>query len=461
MICAASVLILAAAAPAWADGVCETHTIDSALLGEQRTVSVYLPEGYVPVGEGFPVIYWHDHGDSCWPDTLLPTVEAMIGGGLIDPAVVVFFETYDAPFPDDPDVGSDTSWSFMLNSPLMGPFRDYVVDELIPWVDWNYNTVPDRSHRFMTGHSGNAYGPWRLALERPDLFSKISGMQGLYQWTIMQRRCHAVYLEALAAGESPPYQYAVGNGFWTFMFHAMSAVLLQNDNGPPWYDFPLDGDGEPIDALWQQIFDQDIAAIVDSTPVSARSLDLYFGVGLNDSQVPGHAENLAAALDANEIPYVFHTYPGGHGGDDFVLNRIPVHLTHFMPIKATAEVSPRIADPRVFPQRLRVTVELPGDLDVAEIDCSTVVLTGIDDTRLNDPIGCSAGCEISDVNGNGRDDLSVWLPCGRVARAAVATGAKAGDSIELTIRGELEDDRFFAASDSVTLAANPYSVAVD
>jgi esterase/lipase superfamily enzyme len=349
----------------------------------------------------------------------------------------------------------------MLNSPVMGPFRDYVVDELIPWVDWNYNTVADRSHRFMTGHSGSAYGPWRLALERPDLFSKISGMQGLYEWTIMQRRCYAVYLEAVAARESPPYQYAVGNGFWTFMFHAMSAVLLQNDTGPPWYDFPLDGDGEPIDALWQRIFDQDIGAIVAAVPDNARRLDLYFGAGLDDNQVPGHSENLATALDANEIPYVFHTYPGGHGGDDFVLNRIPVHLTHFMPIKATAEVSPQMADPRLHPQLLRVAFELPGDLAVADIDCSSFSLFEINGDRLERPIGCTGSCEISDVNGNGRNDLSLWLPCDRMARAAVALGARAGDQIELRFRGELNNDRFFQATDAVTLGAAPAIAVVE
>lgn len=461
MICAASVLILAAAAPARADGVCETHTIDSALLGEQRTVSVYLPEGYSPGGAGFPVIYWHSHGDSCWPDILRPTVEAMFGDGLIDPAVVVFFETHDTPFPDDPDVGSDTSWSFILNSPVMGPFRDFVVDELIPWVDWNFNTVPERSHRFITGHSGNAYGPWRLALERPDLFSKVSGMQGLYEWTILWNRCHRVYLEAIAAGETPPYQYALSNGPWTFTFHAGSAVLLQNDTGPPWYDFPLDGDGQPIDALWQRIFDQDIAAIVDRLPDSARSLDLYFGVGLQEDQVPGHAENLAAMLDTHEIPHVFHTYPGRHGGDDFVLNRIPVHLTNFMPIKATAEVSPRIADPRLHPCLLRAAIELPGDLDVSEIDCSSLTVTDINGERLDRPVGCTGSCEISDVNGNGRNDVSVWLPCDRLARAAVALGATAGDEIELGLRGELDNDRFFRATDTVVLGAAPATAVVE
>ncbi len=84
----------------------------------------------------------------------------------------------------------------------------------------------------------------------------------------------------------------------------------------------------------------------------------------------------------------------------------------------------------------------------------------IDGNRFDCPIGCAAACEISDVNGNGRDDLSVWLSSDRMARAAVATGAAAGDEIRLNIRGELDDGRFFQATDTVTLANEPVANAV-
>lgn len=448
--------VLAVNALVWAGGMCETHSIDSIILEEERTVSVYLPEGYDTAGgEGLPVVYWHSHGDSCWPETLEPKVEAMIGEGLIDPFIVVFFENQCVPFPDDPVMGLRTFWSLFLDTPATGDHRGYVIDELIPWVDQTFNTIPERSHRFITGHSLNAYGPWRMALERPDLFSKISGMQGFYEWSFVWDRYQSVVAEAQAAGESPPYQYAVQNGYFSFMLHAFSAILLPSDNGPPWYDFPLDDEGQPIEGLWQRMFDQDIAAIIDRVPDSARMLDLYFGVEQQDDTAPGQAENLADMLGEHAIPFVVHSYQGGHGGTDFVLNRIPVHLTHFMPIKATAEVSPRIADPRLYPGLLRLVVELPGDLDVVDIDCSTLTLIDIDGGRLPSPIGCVDDCEISDINGNGRSDLSAWLPSDRMMRSATATGAKAGDTVELTIRGELADGRFFQATDTATLANVP------
>jgi hypothetical protein len=48
-----------------------------------------------------------------------------------------------------------------------------------------------------------------------------------------------------------------------------------------------------------------------------------------------------------------------------------------------------------------------------------------------------------------------------MARAAVGLGANAGDQIELTIRGELDDGRFFAATDTVILGEVQYTAAVD
>jgi hypothetical protein len=104
-------------------------------------------------------------------------------------------------------------------------------------------------------------------------------------------------------------------------------------------------------------------------------------------------------------------------------------------------------------------VELPGDLDVADIDCDTLQVVDIDGERLDHAIGCTRACEVSDLNGNGEDDLSVWLPCGAVDRAARAGGASTGDEVVLTIRGELSDGRFFAATDTVTLVGNPATTA--
>ncbi len=51
-----------------------------------------------------------------------------------------------------PDISTDEFSTFNMNSTAANQYRDWVVDDLIPWVDSNFNTIADRSHRASTGH---------------------------------------------------------------------------------------------------------------------------------------------------------------------------------------------------------------------------------------------------------------------------------------------------------------------
>jgi len=455
------IVALAAALSVQAGGDYQVYTITSDALGEERSVAVYLPEGYAPIGgQGFPVIYYFAGDGSTFNTTAaVDQLDAHISEGVIDPVIVVEPDSHWMPYPD---VSTDRFPTFNMNSPAANQYRDWLVEDLIPWVDSTFNTIADRSHRYAVGHCLGAYGVWRMAMEQHDLFSSLSSMQGSFEWAWLASLVSGVRAEARAS-ETPPYQYFPENGFATRGVHAVSRILLPNSEVPRGYDFPLDPDGNLDNEVWQKLLLQDIGTIVQNEWHPDFSVDLFMSVGEDDQQVGGDAEGLAVVLDDLGIPYVFRTYPGGHDydGATAVSEHFLVQATFHDPINAVVDVSPRVADPRVYPQLLRVAVELPGDLDVTDIDCTTLTLIDIDGTRLDCPIGCTQTCEISDLNGNGRDDLSVWLPCGRVARAAVDAGAKAGDSIELTIRGELDDGRFFAAADTVTLGSAPNPVAVD
>ncbi len=444
---------------AGAGGEFQIYTITSDALGEDREVAVYLPEGHTPIGgEGFPVIYYFaGDGSSFNTAAAIDQLDTHISEGLIDPVIVVEPDSHWNPFPD---ISTDEFSTFNMNSTAANQYRDWVVDDLIPWVDSNFNTIADRSHRASTGHCLGAYGAWRLAIEQPDLFSSLSSMQGSFEWEWTASFFSDVRTQARAF-ETPPYDYSPENGFATRGVHAMARILLPNPGVPRGYDFPLDPDGNLDSDVWQRLVTQDIGTFVQSVWQGEPPMDLYMSVGESDGQVGGNAESMAAVFGDLGIPYVFRTYPGGHdyNGETAVSKRFLVHTTFHIPIKAVVEISPRVADPRLYPQRLRVSVELPGDLDVADIDCETLSLVDIDGNRLDCPIGCAAACEISDVNGNGRTDLSMWLPCDTVSKAAVTTGAAAGDQIQLTIRGELDDGRFFAAADIITLGSEPDAVA--
>jgi len=471
---AIAVVVSVAASVVGAAGNLQIHTITSSALGDDIKVAVYLPEGYTPGGPGFPVIYYF-RGDASFLDSgdfkraqphrsvfdieaMRPALDEMIGQGLMDPVIVVEPLVKWVPFPGISDASFPT---FAMNSSAAGLFRDCVVQDLIPWVDCKLNTEPDRDHRYITGHEFGAYGGLRLAIERPDLFSSATAMQGSFEWNWTAAWIDSVLVHARALGETPPYDYSPENSVRTRVVRAMARLFLPNPAQADGYDFFLDSDGGLRTEVWQRFVDQSIPRILQRA--QPADLRLFFAVGEQDTFFHDHAANLAATLDSIGLPYVFRDYPGGHdfNGLDAVRKRFAVHATFHRPLTASAEFSPRVADARLHPGRLRVAVELPGEMDVGEIDERSVKLVGINGCRLACPLGCLDGHEISDVNGNGRPDLSVWMSCGGTVCAANEMGAVAGDSVTLTVRGELGDGRFFVAADTVVIGENHTAPAVD
>jgi enterochelin esterase-like enzyme len=59
--------------------------------------------------------------------------------------------------------------------PTVGFFDDALLDELLPWVDENYRTIPEREYRAIGGLSRGASWAIHFALTSPDLFGALGG----------------------------------------------------------------------------------------------------------------------------------------------------------------------------------------------------------------------------------------------------------------------------------------------
>ena len=62
-----------------------------------------------------------------------------------------------------------------LEDPQISKYGYAFVDELLPWVDANYPTIPGRQTRAIGGLSRGAGWAMRLGLINPDLFGSIGG----------------------------------------------------------------------------------------------------------------------------------------------------------------------------------------------------------------------------------------------------------------------------------------------
>lgn len=69
------------------------------------------------------------------------------------------------------------------NLPPAASFGSRLVDDLIPYIDLTYRTIPDRNHRAIGGMSRGAGWAFRLGLTRWNLF----GMIGLHSLAVLQK----------------------------------------------------------------------------------------------------------------------------------------------------------------------------------------------------------------------------------------------------------------------------------
>lgn len=70
--------------------------------------------------------------------------------------------------------------SWYWNSPVDSTLQmeDYIIRDLVPWVDANYRTRPDRNGRAITGFSMGGHGALWLASRHPDVFANVGSTSG-------------------------------------------------------------------------------------------------------------------------------------------------------------------------------------------------------------------------------------------------------------------------------------------
>ena len=148
-----------------------------------RKLVIYLPAGYDESSQRYPVIYF------------LPTP----------------FETYRAPFSQHRaqalfdraiearaihpfifvavDMTTPLGPSWYVNSPVTGNWEDFLIQELVPYMDGNFRTWPTRDSRGIAGDFIGGYGAIRFGMRHPDVFGSVyalhpvgtgSGVQVMY-----------------------------------------------------------------------------------------------------------------------------------------------------------------------------------------------------------------------------------------------------------------------------------------
>jgi enterochelin esterase-like enzyme len=158
----------------------------SATTGAWRRVFVYCPPGYDTNRDArYPVLYLQHGGgedERGWPNQGRAAfiLDNLIAERKAVPMLVVMEKGYasragEAPAPGGaPRPGQGPPYLGRMFS----AFEDVVVKDLIPFIDANYRTIPDREHRALAGLSMGGMQAFNIGLKHTNLFSAIGGFSG-------------------------------------------------------------------------------------------------------------------------------------------------------------------------------------------------------------------------------------------------------------------------------------------
>jgi enterochelin esterase-like enzyme len=152
---------------------------ESKLLGNSRTIIVYLPPDYETQSDRrYPVLYMQDGQNLFDSSTAFAGIEwrvdesaqALITEKKIEPVIIVgIYNTPDrtaefTPFEKTP-----------AGVPGRGTlYGRFIVEEVKPMIDHTYRTIPDRAHTSIAGSSQGGLITLTIAHDHPDIFSGVA-----------------------------------------------------------------------------------------------------------------------------------------------------------------------------------------------------------------------------------------------------------------------------------------------
>jgi predicted alpha/beta superfamily hydrolase len=169
------------------DSVQRLHNLISQYVPYRRDLVVYLPPDYESENRRYPVLYLHDGQNLFDPETAYvkgmdwkadETADSLIRAGEIEPLIIVgIFNTGEhrieeyTPTPDRKLGGG--------HAELYGHM---LVEELKPFIDERYRTLPDAHNTGLGGSSLGGLATLYLGFTHPEVFGKLAVLSPSVWW---------------------------------------------------------------------------------------------------------------------------------------------------------------------------------------------------------------------------------------------------------------------------------------
>ncbi|MGA7987677.1 MAG: alpha/beta hydrolase-fold protein [Candidatus Dormiibacterota bacterium] len=163
--------------------VLESRALAGNPLGDptERPLWVYVPPGYDESDARYPSVYviqgYTGQGAMWWNraayrESFPAGADRVIASGEAPPVIMVYIDAWTA-----------YGGSQYVDSPGTGRYHTYICEEIVPWVDAHYRTLPEAAHRGIMGKSSGGFGAMITPMRRPDLFGGLAthAGDGLYE----------------------------------------------------------------------------------------------------------------------------------------------------------------------------------------------------------------------------------------------------------------------------------------
>jgi len=311
--------------------IIESRALQGNRLGDPyaRKLFVYLPPGYDDDStRRFPAILMlSSHGNTgqsmlnwrAWDESLDQQLDRLITSGAVPPHIMII-----------PDTWTRLGGASHLNTPAIGNYADYLLDEIIPYVDARYRTMADGAHRAIMGRSSGGYAAIYHAMTRPGLFAAVADHSGDSYFEYMA-------IPEIARLHTNLNRFGGLDGFMedtklntpkNQAFYEMVSILTfaatfaPNPDAPHGFDLPIDLETGAIrEDVWQRCLQFDPVRMV-MNPSYADTLrnvkELFIDCGQFDEyNLQVGARLLSRALQRMDVPHTYEEYPGGHRGTHY------------------------------------------------------------------------------------------------------------------------------------------------
>jgi S-formylglutathione hydrolase len=271
-----------------------------------RNVTVYLPPGYNEDPErSYPVLYllpWENSSDRDWFRIAIETsfkeiLDNCIRFGKIKPMIVVV-----------PDSKNKLNGCWYTDSEVTGNWENYIVHDVVNYIDDHFRTLPFSECRGIAGHSMGGYGALKLGTKHPEVFSSVYSLNAFVDFkTFMNDEYIWInsIVTAMKAGSIPS-----GDPLADRLL-AMTAAFAPNANNPPFLgNFFRNPDGKIDQQTAEKWLEHDPLQMISSYSENLKKLKaLTIDCSNSDANIYLNS-NYSEELKRNNIAHNFSYYSG-------------------------------------------------------------------------------------------------------------------------------------------------------